>query len=143
MEIILNSNDHGLSQGYFSLVRTIERSGVFEIKKQKMVVLPQKYWRKEEGFCLASINGVVVAFDANGGYYNIESIYKDGLFKSIFKNVKFIIKTQYHPHKFWDRFQRDTGIKVVSWIMWSTLNFPMECFKWDPSRSFKYVSTCI
>lgn len=141
-QLVLNSRDTFLSQGYHSLKRTLEQSGEFNISKVAMPEVPYKYRRKEEGFSLAKINGIVVAFDANGGYYNIESMYNDGMFNLIFKDVKFIIKTQYHPHKFWDKFQKDTGIKVISWIMWCTLNYPMECFKWNPSVNFKYTASC-
>lgn len=142
MELILNKNSSGLSQGYRSLIRTIERSGEFNILYNNLPVLPQKYWRKEEGFCLFKIDGVTMAFDANGGCYNVESMYNDGLFKTIFKDIKFIVKTQFKNNKFWVKFQKETGIKVIPWIMWCTLNFPLEYFKWDPSRNFKYVSTC-
>lgn len=140
--LMISHNDTFLSQGYHSLKRTLEQSCEFKIVKHKFPEVPPKYRRKEEGFALAKIGDITIAFDANGGCYNIESMYNDGLFKSVFKDVKFIVKTQYHPHKFWDKFQEDTGIKVVSWIMWCTLNFPLECFKWDPSRQFKYTASC-
>jgi len=140
--LLRSHNDTFLSQGYHSLMRALEYSGEFDISRVKLVEVPTKYRRKEEGFSLAIINGVTVAFDANGGCYNIESMYNDGLFNTIFKDVRYIIKTQYHPHKFWDELQKETGITVISWIMWSTLNFPMGCFKWDPNRNFKFIATC-
>lgn len=143
MKLVLNNNDRFLSQGYHSLKRTLERSGEFIItKSSNMFTIPSKYHRKEEGFSLAKFGDILVAFDANGGYHNIESMYNDGLFDTVLKDVKFIIKTQYHPHKFWDKFGRNTGIKVIPWIMWSTLNFPLESFKWNPGNSFRYIASC-
>jgi len=142
MQLILNRNDQFLSQGYHSLKRTLEQSGEFKIAKAPLFTIPAKYHRKEEGFSIAKVNGILIAFDANGGCYNIESMYRDGLFKTALKDLKFIIKTQFHPHRFWIKFEEETGIKVISWIMWSTLNFPMGCFQWDPSRDFKYIASC-
>lgn len=140
--ILFNSHDHGLSQGYQVLKRNILYSGVFEYDHAPMPTLPKNYWRKEEGFCLAIIDGVTAAFDANGGCYNIKAMYEDGMFDTVFKDVQIIIKTQFRHHPFWEEFTANTGIKVVSWIMWSTCNFPMSCFKWNPETNFKYIASC-
>lgn len=142
LDVVLNKNDNFLSQGYHSLKRTLINSNEFNIAYANLIEVPVKYRRKEEGFSLAVVDGLVIAFDANGGCYNIKSMYDDGLFNTIFRDVKIIVKTQYKHDKFWDCFERSTGIKVISWIMWCTLNFPLEHFKWNPSNKFKYTSTC-
>lgn len=140
--IVLNSNDAKLSQGYQVLKRNIIESNVFDIKYDCLRLAPEKYWRKEEGLSTAIIDGTKVIIDANGDCCNLMAMYRDGLFDTIFKHTEVIIKTQYKPHPFYDDL-RAQGIKVVSWIMWSTIRFPRECFQWQwKSNSLMYVASC-
>lgn len=139
--IILNLNDTKLSQGYQVLKRNIIKSNIFKISYENLPLSPKKYCRKEEGLSVAIINGIKVIIDANGGCHNLIAMFNDGLFDTIFKNVKVIIKTQYKPHSFYDDLRRK-GIKVISWIMWSTLKFPREYFQWEYKSDFKYIASC-
>lgn len=138
--ILLNSNDSGLSQGYQVLKRNIVESGIFNVNYDRLLLAPAKYWRKEEGFSVAILDGSKIVIDANGDCSNLLTMYQDGLFETDFKYTEMIVKTQYQPHEFYDEL-RSRGIKVVSWVMWSTLNFPLESFKWTYGISI-YTASC-
>ena len=138
--ILLNSNDSGLSQGYQVLKRNIIESGVFSVHYDSLLLAPRRYWRKEEGLSTAILDGSKIIIDANGDCSNLMAMYRDGLFETDFKYTEMIIKTQYQPHEFYDEL-RSKGIKVVSWIMWSTLTFPLESFKWTYGTSI-YTASC-
>lgn len=138
--IVLNSNDNTLSQGYHVLKRNIINSGIFDVAYDDLPISDVKYRRKEEGFSIAIINGVKIIIDANGGCHNIKAMYEDGAFDREFFDVRVIVKTQYKPCPFWNLL-RQKGFKIVSWIMWSTDNFPLECFKWH-LKDFKYTASC-
>jgi len=143
-KIELNANEEGLSLGYRMLKKNLVDSGIFRVNYKDFPVVLDKYRRrKDEGFCFLRINNKLIIIDANGGHGNIEAMYRDGLFNEPwYKDVVCLVKTQYHPHLFYEEFQRKTGIKVVSWIMWPTDNFPLGCFKWNVDKVHKYTASC-
>lgn len=141
INIQLQRKDDYLSHGYHVLKRILTSSEQTIISYEDYYVVDDKYRRKEEGFTIAKIDGITVAIDANGGCGNIKSMYEDGLFDSVLKDVKVIIKTQYKYNPFWEIFKQNTGIKVTPWIMWSTINFPLCSFSWAPTNH-KYLASC-
>jgi len=135
-----------LSEGYerlngwnWTLCRMLAASKVFDVST---TIFP--YARvdgaRNSNWCTIEVNGIRVGLDTWDTLSPSAHFHGHGFFKDTYKDIKLLIKIQYHPCKFWDEFTKDTGIPVTAWTVMPTKDFQLEYFKWE-DKNHKWHGT--
>lgn len=137
-----------LSRGYkkhkgwnWTLSRMIAESKVFDVEETDF-----PYARcdgaRNANWSTMEVNGVRIGLDTWDTFGPTAHFLGAGHFAkdAILKDVDLVIKVQHYPCKFWEDFQKETGIKATSWTVMPTRDFPLECFQWE-NKDHKWIST--
>jgi hypothetical protein len=126
----------------WTLTRMVANSNVFDVEEADF-----PYARcdgaRNANWTVMEVDGVRIGLDSWDTLSPTAHFHGAGYFKKdgILKDIDMLIKIQYHPCKYWDDFQKDTGIKVNSWTVMPTKDFPLESFQWENKKKFKWVTT--
>lgn len=123
----------------WTLCRMLASSKMFNITT-KVFPHAKVHGARNGNWCMMEVNDVLVGLDTWDTLSPTAHFHGNGYFDNILKDIKLLIKIQYHSCKFWDNFTKDTGIPVTAWTVMPTKDYPLECFRWQ-DHEHQWVGT--
>lgn len=90
-------------------------------------------------FHIMRLDGKIVGVDTWDTWDPTAAYFSKGVFSSWPYNMCKLIKIQYYPCAFWEKFTRETHIPVTPWTIFPSSEFPLEYFQWSPDTDKAYV----
>lgn len=141
-KLVLHTGYEKYNGWNWTLCRMLASSRMFNIKTTEFPYDRVKGSRNSN-WCTMEVNGVRVGLDTWDTLSPTSHFYGANFFNKrdgIYKDIKLLIKIQYHKCRFWDEFTNNTGIPVTAWTVMPTKDFKLGYFKWE-NKNHKWYGT--
>ena len=122
-----------------TLCRMLIDSGMFRVT-DTLEPFPARAGVRNCNFHVMRIDGKVVGVDTWDTWDPSAAYFTKGLF-SEWPHMCRLLKIQYYPCKFWEKFTAETHIPVGPWTIFPSSEFPLGHFQWQAETKKDFVGS--